>query len=108
MKTFREFVADQDFAAIKKIVLDIQDPQDNTIDDDSTSILSRPLSDFKLRKNLLSAPNLTDIINDKANRGAIVAAIKNPSTTIGNLLQLLTAHDEEETPIQNYGQVTWI
>lgn len=87
---FKEYAGDTDYEAVKRIVFDILDPQDNTIDDESTSILSRPLSDFKNRDDLLTFPNILDIINSRDNREAIVAAAKNPATTVGNFITLLT------------------
>jgi hypothetical protein len=95
MKTFREFAQDKDFEAVKSIVLDILDPDGDSIANEK-SILTRPLSDFKHKHQLLTAPSLADIINRRRNRGAIVQAIQNNNTTIGNLLSLLTTHEEPE------------
>jgi hypothetical protein len=62
MKTFREFAQDKDFEAVKSIVLDILDPDGDSIANEK-SILTRPLSDFKHKHQLLTAPSLADIIN---------------------------------------------
>lgn len=94
MKTFREFAQDKDLEAIKSIVLNVLDPDGDSISDEK-SVLTRPLSDFKHKHQLLTAPFLVDIINRRKNRGAIVQAIQNNNTTIGNLLSLLAAPDEE-------------
>ena len=96
MQGFREFM--QNYEDIKKLVFDVLDPQRNTIDPDSKSILSRQLSEFKLRDKLLTAPSLADIINRSDNRGAIEAAVKNSTTTIGNLLALLSQEAEYKEP----------
>lgn len=94
MRTFREYAADQDFDAIKTMVFNVLDPQQNTLDPDSKSVLTRPLSDFKNADKILTTPSLADIINRRDNRGAIEAAVRNPSTTIGNLLSLLSQQPE--------------
>lgn len=90
MRTFREYVDSQDYNDIKLIMLNILDPQSDTVDPESKSIVTRPLSDFKRRNKLLTDPSLSAIIRRRANRGAILQAIKNDGTTIGNLLAMLT------------------
>ncbi len=89
MQTFREFANDKDAEAIKYIILSIIDPND-AMDDSSKSVLTRPLSDFKDRDALLTDTAMTDIINRRKNRGAIIAAINSNNTTIGNLVAMLT------------------
>lgn len=96
MRTFREYALDQDFDAIKRMVFNVLDPQQNTIDPESKSVLTRPLSEFKGRDKLLTSPGLADIINRSKNREAIVTAIQNQTTTIGNLLSLLSQTPEQE------------
>lgn len=93
MKCFREYATYED---TKKMVLDVLDPQRETIDADSTSVLSRPLSDFKHRADILNTPGLSDIINKSENRGAIVHALKNRNTTVGNLISLLAQGQYKE------------
>lgn len=91
MKTFREFVDNKDYNSIKLMVCNVLDPQGDTIDVNSDSLLTRPLSEFKNRNKLLSDAGLSDIINHLKNREAVVKAINDDSTTIGNLLGMLNA-----------------
>lgn len=91
VRTFREYLEDQDYDTIKSIVLNILDPQ---IKSDSKSILNLPLADFETREKILTDPSLDRIIKTRQNRGAIEAAVRNDSTTIGNLISLLTQDKE--------------
>ena len=90
MRTFSEYAKQRTYEDMKLMILDILDPQRNTIDQDSKSILNNQLSDFKLRNKLLTSPALMDTINNRENRGAILQSIQNDTTTIGNLLSLLS------------------
>ena len=88
MRTFSEFVQEKSFDSIKIMVFNILDP-DHNLDWESSSVLTQPLSDFKTKEKLLSSPGLRDMINDHDNKGAILQAIQNDTTTIGNLLALM-------------------
>lgn len=97
MRTFREFVQEKSYDDIKLMVLNVLDPERN-LNIDSQNILNQPLSDFKLSNKLLTTPNIIDMINSRNNRGAILQAIKNDTTTIGNLVSMLAHESSEEEP----------
>ncbi len=70
-------------------MLDILDPKSVLKRD--ADVLTYQLSDFSTKNALLTDPALKSIIDDSGNAESIYAAVNNNTTTIGNLLSLLTA-----------------
>lgn len=87
MKTFFEFMSYKD---VKLMIINVLDPEGITLDPEDKNLLSRNISEFKNKENLLTDPALSDIINQSNNREAIVTAIDSDDTTIGNLVSLIT------------------
>jgi hypothetical protein len=90
MITFREFVQNRD---VKTVLFDILDPED-AMDKEDKSFLTDTLKGFNNRHKLLTDPSFNEMIRDRDNRGAIIQAIQNDSTTVGQLLALLTQQPE--------------
>lgn len=94
---FREFVETMDNAnEVKTVILHALDANPGALDD--------PVSNFRKYRDLLDAeknPQLANMIQDSDNRGAILTAIKNASTTdlsIADLISLFTAPPNDKIP----------
>ena len=82
MRTFLEYM---DFEDVKNLVFHILDPEEEMED-----LIDMELGNFKNRDKLSDNPELSDLIASSENRGAVLSALKDDSTTVGVLLSLLT------------------